>query len=137
MTWLYQGNPVLSLPECAGFVYLITQISTNKKYIGKKLARFSKTKYKTVTLKNGNKRKQKLKSTIESDWQTYYGSSADLIKDVAAFGKDDFKREILQYCSTKAQCTYHEAKLQFTHDVLLSDQYYNKQISCRIHHSQL
>jgi len=135
--WTYQGNPVTSLPDCAGFVYLITHTPTKKKYIGKKLARFAKTKYKTITLKNGKKRKQKIKSTIESDWQTYYGSSQDLLKDVSEYGTDQFTREILQYCMSKADCTYTEAKLQFQYDVLRSTDYYNKQISCRIHHSQL
>ena len=49
MTWLYQGDPIEFLPkDCIGFVYLITNNKTNKKYIGKKLAKFSKTTQKTI-----------------------------------------------------------------------------------------
>jgi len=55
MTWYYQDNPINELPEdCVGFVYLITNTATGKMYVGKKLAKFSKTTYKTVKLKNGN-----------------------------------------------------------------------------------
>ena len=69
MVWLYESQPVDQLPEeCVGFVYLITNNLTGRKYIGKKLAKFSKTTYKVVKLKNGNKKKKKIRSKIESDW---------------------------------------------------------------------
>ena len=75
MTWIYQGNAVEQLPEdCVGFVYLITNNTNGRKYIGKKLAKFSKTTVKTVKLKNGNKRKKKIRSKVDSDWREYYGS---------------------------------------------------------------
>ena len=52
MTWLYQNTPVETLPEdCIGFVYLITNNLSGRKYIGKKLAKFSKTTYKTSQAK--------------------------------------------------------------------------------------
>ena len=96
MSWFYQNSLVEALPEdCVGFVYIITNISNNKKYIGKKLAKFSKTTYKTVKLKNGNKKKKKIRSKIDSDWQEYYGSSPNLTEDINKLGKDNFKREIL------------------------------------------
>ena len=64
--WYYQGNPIEELPEdCVGFVYLITNLSSGRKYIGKKLAKFSKTTYKTKTLKNGKKKKQKIEFTTD------------------------------------------------------------------------
>ena len=60
MTWLYQNTPVEFLPEdCIGFVYLITNNLSKRKYIGKKLAKFSKTTTRTVKLKNGTKKKKK------------------------------------------------------------------------------
>ena len=88
MTWLYNNQPVETLPEdCVGFVYLITNITNNRKYIGKKLAKFSKTTQKTVKLKNGNKKKKKIRTKVDSDWRDYYGSSPELTKDVELLGK--------------------------------------------------
>ena len=76
MTWLFENNLVETLPEdCVGFVYLITNTTTGRKYIGKKLAKFSRTTYKMVKLKNGKKKRKKIRGKIDSDWQTYYGSS--------------------------------------------------------------
>ena len=118
MTWLHKGEVVETLPEdCVGFVYLITNTVSGRKYIGKKLAKFSRTTYKTVKLKNGNKKKKKIKGKIESDWQTYYGSSDELLKDVESLGSDKFIREILHYCSSKALTSYLEAKEQFERKV--------------------
>jgi hypothetical protein len=62
MTWFYQNNLVETLPEeCVGFVYLITNNLTGRKYIGKKLAKFSKTTQKTVKLKNGTKKRKTIR----------------------------------------------------------------------------
>lgn len=138
MTWTFQGNTVEELPEdCIGFVYMIVNTISGKKYIGKKLAKFSKTTYKTVKLKNGTKKKKKIRSKIDSDWQTYYGSNDQLNKDVAALGQDNFTREILFYCKSKAECSYIEAREQFTHRVLESADYYNGHIQVRVHGSHI
>ena len=138
MSWIYQGNLVETLPEdCVGFVYLITNRVSGRKYIGKKLAKFSKTSYKVVKLKNGTKKKKKIRSKIDSDWQTYYGSNEELNRDVAALGADKFTREIMYYCRSKAECSYVEAREQFTHKVLESQDYYNGQISVRVHGSHI
>lgn len=136
--WTFNNEIVEELPEnCVGFVYLITNLSTGRQYIGKKLSKFSKTSYKTVTLKNGTKKKKKIKSKIDSDWMTYYGSSIELNKDIEALGKDNFKREILYYCNSKAECSYVEAREQFTRKVLETDDFYNGQISVRVHGSHI
>ena len=138
MTWLHQGVVVETLPEdCVGFVYLITNTVSGRKYIGKKLAKFSRTTYKTVKLKNGNKKRKKIKGKIESDWQTYYGSSDELLKDVASLGSDKFIREILHYCNSKALTSYLEAKEQFERKVLESTDYYNGNIQVRVHGSHI
>jgi len=138
MVWLYENTQIETLPEdCVGFVYLITNKLTGRKYIGKKLAKFSKTTYKIVKLKNGNKKRKKIKSKIDSDWQLYYGSNDQLNKDILAQGADSFTREILFYCKSKAECSYIEAREQFNHRVLESDDYYNGQIVCRIHGSHI
>lgn len=131
---MYQNEEVKELPEdCVGFVYLITNLTNGRKYIGKKLSKFSKTTYKTVKLKNGTKKKRKIRNKINSDWQTYWSSSDELKKDVSVLGESNFIREILKFCKSKAECSYIEAKLQFEHKVLESDDYYNGQISVRCH----
>ena len=138
MVWLYENTQIETLPEdCVGFVYLITNKLTGRKYIGKKLAKFSKTTYKVVKLKNGNKKRKKIRSKIDSDWQTYFGSNDQLNKDISELGSDNFTREILFYCTSKAACSYIEAREQFNHRVLESDNYYNGQIVCRIHGSHI
>ena len=138
MSWTYNGSIVDTLPEdCVGYVYCITNTVTGRKYIGKKLAKFSKTSYKVVKQKNGIKKKKKIKSKVESDWKTYYGSNDVLNEDVNNLGKDKFTREILFYCNSKAQCSYIEAREQFTHKVLESTDYYNGQISVRVHGSHI
>lgn len=138
MTWLYNDSPIEELPEdCIGFVYLITNLINQRKYVGKKLAKFSKTSTKTVTLKNGTKKKKKIRSKVDSDWMEYYGSSNELSKDIETLGKDYFRREILYFCKSKAECSYIEAREQFVRRVLETTEYYNNNIMCRIHGSHI
>jgi hypothetical protein len=136
--WTYLNQIVEELPDdCVGFVYLITNKASSRQYIGKKLAKFSRTTTKTVTLKNGTKKKKKVRSKIDSDWLEYYGSSIELNKDIELLGKETFTREILFYCKSKAECSYIEAREQFTRRVLESDDFYNGQISVRVHGSHI
>ena len=138
MTWHYESQPITEIPEeYAGFVYLITNIQTGRKYIGKKLSKFSKTTYRIEKLKNGKKRRKKIRGKIESDWQTYYGSSPELTRDVETLGIENFTREILYYCKSKSECSYIEAREQFARRVLESDEYYNGHIQVRVHGSQI
>ena len=136
--WIYNNKELTELPEdCIGFVYLITNLTNNRKYVGKKLAKFSRTTTKTVKLKNGTKKKKKIRSKIDSDWREYYGSNDQLNKDVQTLGKENFTREILYYCKSKAECSYIEAREQFTHRVLESTDYYNGHIQVRVHGSHI
>jgi hypothetical protein len=138
MSWYYQDQLVETLPEdCVGFVYLITNTQSGRMYIGKKLAKFSKTTYKTVKLKNGAKKKKRIRSKIDSDWQDYYGSSPALTEDVTQLGTEKFRREILFYCKSKAECSYIEAREQFSRRVLESNDYYNGHIQVRVHGSHI
>ena len=130
--WLYNGKEVLELPEdCVGFVYLITNTTNDRKYIGKKLARFSRSR---PPLKG---RKNKRRSKVESDWRDYWGSSEHLQADVDNLGPEKFTREILHYCPSKGILSYLEAKEQFDRKVLLTDDYYNGIINCRVGSSQI
>jgi len=126
--WYYNNEQFESTPEeFQGFVYLITEIDTNRKYIGKK--NFWKPKVLPVT----KTRKRRVRTRVESDWKTYTGSSEKVTTLVESRGLDKFKREILRLCKTKGEMSYYEAKLQFEHDVLLSDEYFNEFIGCKIH----
>lgn len=134
MTWYHKDVEVTELPDdTVGFVYLITNLTTGRKYIGKKLGKFTKTKIRTVTLKNGSKKKKKIREKVDSDWRDYYGSSDALKSDIELLGVEHFKREILHFCQSKAVCSYLEAKLQFQHSVLESDEWYNNNIMIRVH----
>ena len=130
VNWTYQGKPLDTLPEeCVGFVYLITNTKTGRMYVGKKLAKFKRSR---PPLKG---RKNKRRHTVESDWQDYYGSRDLLTEDVNKLGKEKFKREILYFCRSKGECNYLEAKEQFARGVLESDDYYNGHIRVRVHGS--
>jgi len=114
-----------------GFVYCITDLANNKKYIGKK------NFYSKRTLKALKGQKRKRKQIKESDWQDYYGSSAKVNALLLEQGPEIFKREILHLCKTKGEMSYIEAREQFEREVLLSDDYYNGIISCRVNQNHI
>ena len=126
--WYYNNEEYLDTPEeYQGFVYEITELSTGKKYIGKK------NFWRPKTLPKNSKRSRKVKTRVESDWREYYGSNVVLQRLVEEQGPESYKRVILHLCKSKGEMSYMEAKMQFMFDVLLSDNYYNELISCRIH----
>lgn len=128
--WIYEGKEFSEeeVDNYFGFVYIITDLGTNKKYVGKKF--FTKAKTKIV-----NKRKKRTR--VQSDWLDYFGSNKVLIEEVKVKGQDNYRREIIKLCQSKGECSYWEAKLQFQYDVLYSEDYYNEWISCKIHKSHL
>ena len=132
MQWTYQGKTIDKLPqEVEGFVYLITNLTNNKKYVGKKLAKFKTTK---PPLKG---KKNKRRGYKESDWKDYWGSSDHLLEDVQKLGEDKFTREILYMCPSRGVMSYLEAKEQFDRRVLETDEYYNGIINVRVGSSKI
>ena len=77
-------------------------------------------------------KKNKRHIITESDWKIYTGSCNELNDDIAEQGKENFSFKILRLCYNKWELAYYEAKLQFEEGVLLSDEYYNGIINCRI-----
>ena len=125
--WYYENKLYDEAPkEYMGFVYLITDLVANKKYVGKKLF-WNKRKLKP--LKGKTSRIQ----VVESDWKNYYGSNGELQLIVETSDAERFEREILHLCTKKGIMSYLEAKEQFDRNVLLSDEYYNNFIGCKIH----
>ena len=117
----------LTVPESAyGFIYIITNLETNRKYIGKKQMVSKRTR---PPLK-GKKRKRI--EFVESDWRTYVSSSNEMVNDMQKIGKENFKFEILRFCDNKSQLAYYEAKEQFDREVLIKEEYYNGMINLRL-----
>lgn len=129
--WLYQGKEIdeSELEGYVGFVYLITNLTNEKQYVGKKLLK------KTRTKKVKGKRNRKV--VTDSDWRDYYGSNSILQEDVASLGEENFEREILVLCKSKGSCNYWEAKYQMLFGVLESDEFYNDHIWVRVHRSHI
>lgn len=128
MSWTYNNEPFDATPEeYQGFIYQITELDTGKKYIGKKFFWAPKTLPVTKT------RKRKVKTRVESDWKSYYGSSKDVQEQVKLKGESNYKREILRLCKTKGDCSYWELYEQMVNHVLLSDEYYNEFVGAKIH----
>lgn len=130
--WTYNNKILTELPEgCEAFVYLITNTTNGRMYVGKKLAKFKTTK---PPLKG---KKNKRRGTKESDWRDYWGSSDNLKEDVEKLGEDKFTRQILHICPSRGVASYLEAKEQFDRNVLLTDDYYNGIINVRVGGSKI
>ena len=126
--WFYNGHEFTETPkDFQGFVYCITELDTDKKYIGKK------NFWRPKTLPKNSKRARRVRTKVESDWREYYGSNQKLQLLVEQRGESNYKRTILRLCKTKGEMSYYEAKLQFEFDVLLREDYYNEFIGCKIH----
>lgn len=124
--WRYQGEIFTEnlIGKSIGFIYLIKNLANGRKYIGRKLFTKAKTK-----INNG----KKIKSRVESTWQSYYGSSDDLKADVEKYGRDNFERIILHLCYNKSDLNYLETFHIFSSGALLSEEYYNKWASFKGH----
>lgn len=121
--WLYNNELFTEdmIGDNIGFVYLITNLNNNRKYIGKKLFTKSKTYQKN---------KKKKRKRVSSDWQTYTGSNEELNLDIKSGHK--VKKEILHLCKTKGWLSYWESKEIFLNDCVIDENYYNAWVQCKI-----
>jgi hypothetical protein len=136
--WKFNDNDVIIAPtEYVGFVYCITNLIDGRMYIGKKKLTNTKTSIRTVTLKNGTKKKKKIKTEIESDWKEYYGSNTELQEDVKKHGAENFSRVIMRFCRTLGEMSYWETYEIFTRHAVPSVLYYNAWVSVRVRSNHL
>lgn len=126
--WTYQGQPFTEeqIENNIGFVYLITNTVNGKQYLGRKL--FTKSK-------SYQKNKKRKKMRVPSDWMTYTGSNEQLNSDIEA--GHTITKEILHLCKSKGWCTYLETKEILVRDCLLSENWYNYWVSCKIRRTHL
>jgi hypothetical protein len=131
--WLYNDKEFTSemIEDNVGFVYVLTDKSNNKKYVGKKIF---VSKRRLPPLKGKKRKRTKI---VESDWQTYYGSSEEVKQIVEDLGAENFHREILHLCKSKGELSYLELREQMEREVLLSDEYYNGIVQVKIHRSHV
>lgn len=146
MNWLYNGKEITSLDDMPedvfGFIYEVTHKPTGKKYLGRKQLIYTRKKKigkrKTAKLKEEKKEAGEKNWWIvptyeyvkkESDWKTYYGSSADVKELLKEGTEDDFEREILDFGYTKKHLNYLETKMLFVRNVLENSLYINDNIS--------
>lgn len=94
----------------AGFVYVVTNNVTNKRYIGKKNFRYR---------------------SKESNWKRYIGSSSLLKSDINQYGKESFSFSIVMLIADTSELIKAESKLQTLYNVPENDQFYNRSIACR------
>lgn len=111
MTWYFNDKEFTSedIDNNFGFIYRITDLQSNRKYIGRK-------SFHTFKIKQIKGKKKKY--LVESDWKGYTGSCAELNADIEKNGLENYKREILYLCNGMGQLKYMETKYQFLLDVL-------------------
>lgn len=121
--WTYKGKIFTDPGEYYGFVYIITNLTNQRSYIGRKYFTYASSK-------QVNKKRKKIRKA--SDWQDYFGSNKTLQTEVKKLGKKNFNREIIRLCKTRGECAYYETKEIFDRNALMGDDYYNEWLSIRI-----
>ena len=126
--WIYLDKPFSGsdVGDYYGFVYLITNHTNQRQYIGRK--------YFWSFRKPPGKKKRVKK---ESDWKKYYGSCPELKEDIERLGKQNFSRTILSLHKTKGKTNFEETRQLLYHNVLTEEldtggpAYYNSNILSR------
>lgn len=137
MNWLHEEKEIVDIsqfPEGAvGFVYFITNLESEKFYIGKKALYMNQSKLLTkkemLEWSKPGRVPKKRKIRKESDWKTYYGSNKLIKEEVKTLGEDKFQRNILKFCFSKKQMSYWEQYYQFEYNVLFREDSYNDNIA--------
>lgn len=127
MTWLYKGVELEdeAIPDkSAGFIYLITHTTSNRRYIGRKLL---------TKVHRRQKNKKIIRSRVESDWREYWSSSPEIAKMIEEEGTDNFVREVLVFAQSKGQLNYLEEKFLYSLGVLESESWINSNIRSKMY----
>ena len=123
--WLYKNKVLNEAPkDYFGFVYLITNLKSKRKYIGRKY--FGTTRRVKVA---GKKRRKVIRK--DSNWKEYTGSSRELNQDIKDLGMLQFRFEILILGKTKGQVNYLEENIHHRFHVASSSEFYNDCIGPR------
>ena len=131
--WIYNDQEVVVAPDGAvGFIYLMTNIETGRKYIGKKYLyserKVNMGKKEIAALQNKRLKKWKVVKK-DSDWQEYNSSCDEIKAEIKAGVK--FDKQIICWTYSKLETYYLEVKYQFQNNVLESDEWYNKNIASK------
>lgn len=109
-----------------GMVYIITEKSTNKSYIG------IKKYWKTIKYPPLKGKKNKRHKIVESDWKTY-NSSNRLLSEKIEKNCDDYTKSILKNCVSVTEMKAWEAYLQLSYYLDGKwERLYNEMINLRI-----
>lgn len=118
--WLYKGEEIDQdyfgddQKECPhyGFVYVITNTVSGRKYVGKKLLWSKRT---LPPLKGKTRKRVVIKP---SDWMKYWGSSKVVLAEIEKYGIENFTREIIGLYPDKREANFAELRYQIMHNVL-------------------
>ena len=127
MTWLYKGSELTDdrIPAKAqGFIYIITHLTSKRRYIGRKLLTKAYRRQKNNKI---------IRSRVESDWREYWSSSPEVKQLVETEGTDNFVREVLLFADTKGQLNYLEEKFLYCVGALESEHWLNSNIRSKMY----
>jgi len=117
-----------------GFIYIIINNykentidpPIKKYYIGKKQL------LKKTRLKKNNTRKRDKIVWKDNDVEKYWGSSKELLQDIEKYGIENFRRVVIEMCTSKWHMTYSELAWQMEFNAIIDPTFYNGILNCRL-----